>query len=276
MAILSETDLDFLCKFVRERSGISLDESKAYLFESRLDPLVRRHPFESIPELVERLRKLPADPKLEHEVVDALTTNETSFFRDFKPFEALKSYVIPKLLERRNSEKKINIWCGASSSGQEPYTIAMLLRETFPQLQSWNVTFVATDISETMLTRCREGIYSQLEINRGLPTPLLVKYFSEVGRNWQISEDIRKMVEFKKLNLVKPWPPMPRMDVVLMRNVLIYFELEVRQAIVRQIKDLLRPDGYLFLGSTESALLLDPAYKPLDVKGSSCYSLNGQ
>ena len=189
-----------------------------------------------------------------------MTTHETSFFRDLNPFEALRLTVIPKLIAMRGQTRTLNIWCAACSSGQEPYTIAMLLRENFPALATWNVRLIATDLSEQILDRVREGIFTQAEVNRGLPAPLLVKYFKKVGLKWQLKDDLRRLVQFSEMNLIEAWPTMPRMDLVFLRNVLIYFSGETKRTILEKVARLLAPDGYLFLGGAETTLNLSESF----------------
>jgi chemotaxis protein methyltransferase CheR len=198
---------------------------------------------------------------LHTEVVDAMTTNETLWFRDAHPFEAMRTTVLPELIIRRTSEREIVIWSAACSSGQEPYTIAMVLREHFPQLSSWRVKIMATDLSGEMLGRAAAGRYSQTEMNRGMPAALLVKYFHRVGTEWQVDESIRSM-EFRTLNLARPWPYVPQADVVFLRNVLIYFDIETKRAILDRIRGGLRPGGALFLGAAETTLGVHSGFAP--------------
>lgn len=269
---INTSDFAFLQTLVRERSAIVLDPGKEYLAESRLAPIARSAGLPGIGELVTKLR---TDPRgtLTDKVIEAMTTNETSFFRDVHPFEALRLNILPDLIKARANERTLNLWCAASSSGQEPYTIAMLIRENFPALIEWRIRFIATDISQEMLRRSRDGIYSQLEVNRGLPAKYLVKYFEKRGSDWQIKADLRSMIEFKELNLIKPWPAMPPLDVVFIRNVLIYFDLPTKRAILGNIRKVLRPDGYLFLGGAETTLSLDESFKRAQVGPTWCYRL---
>lgn len=269
---ISPGDFDYISKLVVERSAIVLEPGKEYLVESRMRSLLQETHCPSIRELVQKMVREP-NGDLKNKVVDAMTTNETSFFRDLHPFEAMKNVVIPDLLKKRESTRQLNLWCGASSSGQEPYSVAMMLLENFPQLTTWKVHYVASDISEKMLARCREGIYSQLEVNRGLPAPLLVKYFDHRATKWQIKDNIRKWVDFKQINLASHWPQLPRMDIVFMRNVLIYFDPPMKKIILGKIRQILKPDGYLFLGAAETTLNLDDAFQRMDIKQSGCYRL---
>jgi len=269
---LIERDFETVQALVKEHAAIVLEPGKAYLVEARLTPLARREGVESVETLVEELRRAPFGP-LHAKVLDAMTTNETSFFRDLHPFEALRTAILPDLIRKREGQRKLHIWCGASSSGQEPYTIAMLLRQHFSHLREWSVTLLATDISEEMLARARSGRFSQLEVNRGLPAPLLVRYFKRDGAEWQLEEDVRRLVQFRPLNLVKAWPPMPPLDLIFLRNVLIYFDLEARRKILARIRRALQPDGYLFLGATETTLHADDAFERVAVERSWAYRL---
>jgi chemotaxis protein methyltransferase CheR len=272
---ISANDFDYIRKLVKERSAIVLDAGKEYLVESRLFPLLHQGGFASIEELIGKLRAQSFNC-LHQKVIEAMTTNETSFFRDLHPFEALKQVVLPDLIKKRAVEKTLNLWCAASSSGQEPYSMVMLLRESFASLfASWAVKYIASDISQDMLFRCREGIYTQLEINRGLPAAYLVKYFQRMGMQWQIKEDLRKSIDFREINLANPWPNMPRMDIVMMRNVLIYFDVETKKNILGKVRQLLKPDGYLFLGAAETTLNLDEAFERVQFAQSGCYRLRG-
>lgn len=269
---ISTEEFNYIRKVLREHSAIVLDEGKAYLAEARLGPLVRQEGLETLSELVGTLQKLPYG-RLHTQVVEALATNETSFFRDSAPFESLRKIVIPNLIEARGATRAIRIWSAACSTGQEPYSLAMLLREHFLALDSWNVEIIATDLSNDVLERAREGRYSQLEINRGLPAPMLVKYFAKDGTGWRIKDEIRSMVTFRQLNLVENWPALQEMDVVLLRNVLIYFDLETRKLIYKRLHRVIRPDGYLLLGGGETPSHLDERFKRVQYEKCDFYQL---
>lgn len=242
-------------------AAITLEAGKEYLVETRLAPLAVKYGLGSVNELVDRLRASePALTELHLEVVDALTTNETLFFRDVHPWESLRKHVIPKLREARASTRTITVWSAACSTGQEPYSLAMLLAEHFPDLASWTIRIIGTDISPTVLKRAQGGVFQQLEVNRGLPAIYLVKYFRQEGRNWILADAIRRRVEFRSLNLARHWTGLPRCDLVFMRNVMIYFDIETRRTILRQLKHVLAPDGYLLLGTAETAVNLDSAF----------------
>jgi len=267
---LDNSTFDFVCNFVREKSAIVLEPSKAYLVESRLNPVARENGMSSLAELVTALKK-PSSRDLARKVIDAMTTNETSFFRDLHPFDALKTNIIPELMEKRAKERTLNIWSNACSSGQEVYTIAMLLRDNFPALAGWKVRLIASDLSSVILKKAQDGIFNQTEVNRGLPMPMLLKYFTKNGLQWQIKEDIRKMVEFREVNLVETWPMLPTMDIVFLRNVLIYFSPETKTTILNKVSRILRPDGCLFLGGAETTMNLDTKFARVQVGKATVY-----
>lgn len=264
--------LRYIRELVRERAAIVLEADKEYLVRSRLDPVAKAAGVKSLEELVAKLQR-SSYCELHKKVVEAMTTNETSFFRDGHPFEMLKTIVIPDLMEKRRRHKCLHIWCGASSSGQEPYTIMMVLREYFPELAQWTVNFLATDISAVMVQRCREGRYSQLEVNRGVPTTFLSKYFQKQDLHWQVREDLRLDIEFREMNLVGTWPLLCQMDLIFLRNVLIYFDVDTKKKILTKVRQVMKPDGYLVLGGTETTLNLDEAFQRRDFGGTSCYQL---
>jgi chemotaxis protein methyltransferase CheR len=269
---MTEQDFDFIRKLLRQHSAIALEPDKQYLVESRLAPLVRRLELQSIGDLVGRLRAGPFNG-LHAEIVEALVTTETSFFRDHHPFESLRKVVIPELMRRRAGERSLRIWCAACSTGQEPYSVALLFREHFPELRKWDVSLLATDLSREVLQRARAGRYNQIEVNRGLPASLLVKYFRQEGNVWQLQQDVRGLVEFRELNLAQTWPALPRLDLVLLRNVMIYFDVETKRTILGRLARLLRPDGYLVLGGAETTFNLDDSYRRLEHLKGGFYQL---
>jgi chemotaxis protein methyltransferase CheR len=269
---LTQADFEYVRALVLKRSAIVLENEKLYLAESRLQAVARREGIDSIDTLVARLRTAPLNG-LQQKVVEAMTTNETSFFRDVQPFEMLKQMVVPELMKRRATERRLNVWCAASSTGQEPYSLAMMLRESFPSLGGWKVRISASDLSTEVLEKARRGRYSQLEVNRGLPAHLLVKYFQRQGVEWQIKDDIRNVIDYRQLNLIEPWPALPPMDVILIRNVLIYFDVETKRQILGKARRLLRPDGYLFLGGAETTLKLDDSFERVEFQRTGCYQL---
>ena len=271
---ISESDFSYVQKLVLERSAIVLEPSKAYLAESRLVSVARAQGLKSLGELITKLRS-ERFGGLHTQVVEAMTTNETSFFRDAHPFEALRTTVLPELIAKREQQRTLRIWSAASSSGQEPYTLAMLLREHFPVLKSWNVRILATDLSNEMVERTKTGQYSQLEMNRGLPATYLVKYFQRRGVSWQANDDLRSLLDCRQMNLAAPWPALPQTDIVFIRNVLIYFDQATKRDILGKIRRLLPPDGCLFLGGAETTLNLDDGYERVSAGKASFYRLRG-
>lgn len=267
---ISTPEFDYLRSLVRAQAGILIDPGKEYLVESRLQPLCRREGLASFDELVKKLRA-PLAQGLAQKVVDAMTTNETTFFRDVEPFEVLRKFVLPTLIESRKATRRLSIWYAASSTGQEPYSVSMLIQEHFPQLLSWDLQQLATDISPTVLARAREGRYGQVEMNRGLPATYLVKYFNKLGNDWQLKDSVRKMVRFEELNLVKPWPAMGHVDIVMIRNVMIYFDVDAKRQILGRIRSMLRPDGYMFLGGAETTMNLDDGFVREQYDRAGCY-----
>jgi chemotaxis protein methyltransferase CheR len=273
MSTLAPPDFDYIVQLVHRRSAIVLEPGKEYLAESRLESVAREHGLDSVTQLVQHMRSGSLD--VGDAVVDAMTTNETSFFRDAHPFNALRDTVLPELIEARRVARSITIWCGATSSGQEPYSVAMLIREHFPELRDWQVRIIATDISPSMLDRTRQGRYSQLEVNRGLPAPMLVKYFTRDGMHWVVAEDLRRMVSAQYMNLNERWPVMPPFDLVLLRNVLIYFDVPTKQAILGKVRQQLRRDGLLLLGGAETTMNLDANFERVPHGRSTWYRPTG-
>lgn len=269
---IDTADFEFIRDLLRKRCGVILEAGKEYLVETRLTPLAEQVGFASLHDFISRLKGNNSD-SLCTSVVEALTINETLFFRDVHPFNTLKKSLLPELIERRSTQRRLNLWCAAASSGQEPYSVAMVLVEHFPQLVNWHVRLIASDFSDAVLERAQRGRFSQIEVNRGLPAPLLVRYFRKEGRDWQLSEKIRNQVEFCKVNLVKDWPPLPPMDVIFMRNILIYFDVETKKAVLGKMRRVLKPDGYLFLGSAETTLNLDAGFERLQIEGTVVYKL---
>ena len=268
---LDPISFTYLSTFVREKSAIVLEPSKAYLLESRLMPIARQNGLASLPELVAHLQR-PGSQSLGRQVVDAMTTNETSFYRDIHPFDAMKQQVVPELLKSRQKERTLNIWSNACSSGQEVYSIAMLLREHFPELAGWKVRLIASDLSSSILDKARAGIFNQTEVNRGLPMQLMMKYFTRNGLQWQVNSEIRNSVEFLECNLIQAWPnQLPKMDIIFLRNVLIYFDPPTKTAVLNKASALLRPDGYLFLGGAESTMNLAVSLNREVIGKATCY-----
>ncbi len=257
---MTPLDYDYLRKLLKERSGLDLSAEKQYLVESRLLPLARRSGLEGISELVGKLKG--GAEALTSDVVEAMTTNETFFFRDKVPFDHLRETVLPSLLSARANRKSLRIWSAASSTGQEPYSIAMLLRENEQALAGWRVEIVATDLSQGVLEKSRAGIFSQFEVQRGLPIQLLVKYFTQIGELWQLNADIRAMVQHRQLNLLQDFSHLGKFDVIFCRNVLIYFDQDTKATIFERLAKTIEPDGFLMLGAAETVVGITDAFKP--------------
>jgi len=253
-------DYEYLRKILKERSGLDLSAEKQYLVESRLVPLARKNGLAAIPELVAKMRS--GAEALTSDVVEAMTTNETFFFRDKIPFDHLRDTILPALMQSRASRKTIRIWSAASSTGQEPYSIAMCLKEKAAQLAGWRFEIVATDLSQEVLEKSKAGIYSQFEVQRGLPIQLLVKYFTQTGELWQINADIRGMVQHRQLNLLQDFSHLGKFDVVFCRNVLIYFDQETKTGIFERLGRVIEPDGMLMLGAAESVVGITDVFRP--------------
>jgi chemotaxis protein methyltransferase CheR len=266
---------EYIRELVRARSGVLLEADKSYLAESRLIPVMRDEGCASLHDLTRRLRA-NGSLELHRRVVEAMVTTETSFFRDVHPFDALKRVVLPELIAARAGTRALTIWDGACSSGQEAYSIAMLLAEQAPALAGWTVKFLASDLSEAMLERVRQGRYGQLEVNRGLPAVLFARYFEKDGLGWRVKEALRAMLDVRAMNLVHAWPALPSFDVVFLRNVLIYFDLDMRREVLGKIRRVLRPDGYLFLGSAETTTNLDDAFERVAIGKTACYRLRAR
>jgi chemotaxis protein methyltransferase CheR len=247
----------FLRQYIHQESGIFLGEDKHYLIEARLLPLVRQSHLESLDALCEALRD-GASPPLRKQVVEAMATHETLFFRDASPFEALRTAVLPKLAEQRKGTRRLTFWSAAASSGQEAYSLAMMLLEM--GLGGWTIQILATDISEPILARARQGRYMQIEVNRGLPAHYLVKYFERHGLEWQIKDHVRQMVRFEQFDLRANMKNKGPFDVILCRNVLIYFDVETKKKILGELRGALAPGGFLFLGGAETTLNLDDRF----------------
>jgi len=258
-------------RLLHRRAGVVIESGKEYLVEARLAALAYQEGFASVPVLLDSLRTEEEWGILHRKVVDVMMITETSFFRDVHPFDALRTRVVPELIQKRAAERSLGIWCAACASGQEPYSIAMLLRDHFPQLAAWNVRIIASDVSETVLERARRGVYSLIEINRGLPAALLIKHFEKARNDWRVQEPIRRMVEFHQINLAGTLPSLPPMDIVLMRNVLIYFDSPTKRSALSRIGRCLRRDGYLFLGGGETTLMLDESFDPVPIGRAICY-----
>jgi chemotaxis protein methyltransferase CheR len=254
---------------VRRESAIVLSQGKEYLVESRLLPVAREEGLPDIEKLVEKVRQHPHSP-VSRRLVEALTTNETSWFRDGDPFAALRDTVVPDLASSRKTTRRLRIWSAACSSGQEAYSIAMTLLDT-PAVADWTIEILGTDLSSVMVQRAREGRYSQLEVNRGLPANRLVRHFERDGAGWRVNAQLRSMARFSELNLMRPFPTVGRFDVVFLRNVLIYFDVATKRDILHRVGQVLASDGYLYLGAAEMTMGVDDAWERVAAGRSSVY-----
>jgi len=254
-------DYEFLRKLLKERSGLDLSPDKQYLVESRLVPLARKAGLGGITELVQKMKAGSADA-LTADVVEAMTTNETFFFRDKIPFDHLKDTMLPALLQARSARRSLRIWCAASSTGQEPYSIAMCLKALGPAIAGWKTDIVATDLSQGVLEKSKAGIFSQFEVQRGLPIQMLVKHFTQIGDMWQLNPDIRAMVQHRQLNLLQDFGHLGMFDVIFCRNVLIYFDQDTKASIFERLSKVVESDGFVVLGAAESVVGISDAFKP--------------
>ena len=256
-------DFDFISKFLKERSGLMLTVDKVYLLESRLTPVARKNGFETLDEFLAKIRTT-RDAALLTEVTEAMTTNESFFFRDNTPFDLFKNKVLP-VIQKNRPTKKLRIWCAAASTGQEPYSLAILLKEQWHMWSTWNIEIIGTDICSQVLKKASDGVYSQFEVQRGLPIQMLIKYFKQDGDVWKINDDIKKMVKFKPYNLLDSFAALGAFDVIYCRNVLIYFDQETKGQVLDKMGRCLAKDGALFLGAAETVLGITDAFQP--VKG---------
>lgn len=269
--MIPAVDLDYVRTLAREKAAIVIEAAKDYLIESRLEPVAKREGFASTQEFIRSMRENQGPGQLHDAAIDALTTNETLFFRDHHPFDALRQAALPELLAARAKQRKLRIWSAACSTGQEPYSIAMLMADKFPLLATWDVRIMATDLSDKVLEQARAGMYSKFEINRGLPAPMLVKFFRQSGDRFAIRDELRKKIEFRKMNLAEEWPVMPQFDLIFLRNVMIYFDLKTKRQILARMRRMLAPDGYLVLGSSETPLTITPDLKTVPVGNTVFY-----
>jgi chemotaxis protein methyltransferase CheR len=257
---VTPSDYEYLRKFLRDNSGLDLSADKQYLIESRLLPLSRKYGLSGIGELVQKIKGGPAD--IMTQVVEAMTTNETFFFRDKVPFDHFRSVIMPEMLRARASRRSIRIWCAAGSTGQEPYSLAMCLKEMSPAIAGWRIEILATDLSREVIEKSRSGLYSQFEVQRGLPIQMLVKYFTQTGELWQVKAEIRAMVQHRQLNLLHDFSELGVFDVIFCRNVLIYFDQDTKIGIFRRLAKANASDGFLALGAAETVVGLTDVFKP--------------
>ena len=258
---MTDIEFDFLRDYLKRRSGLALGPEKRYLIESRLGPICRRFSLASLGDLVGAL-KIARDGGIERAVVEAMTTNETFFFRDRGPFDLFRDTLLPQAIAQRAATRRLRIWCAASSTGQEPYSLAMLLAEAAPRLAGWTVDIVGTDLSTEVLEKARLGLYSHFEVQRGLPVQMLVKHFVQTGEQWRISPTIAGMVDFRPLNLLQPFDHLGQFDIVYCRNVLIYFDAPTKTDVLRRIAATLAPGGAVLLGAAETVIGLTDALVP--------------
>jgi len=261
---MRKEDFELLSKILKERSGLVLSEDKVYLLESRLTPIARKKGMETLDDLINEIR-LRRKEDLLREVTDAMTTNESFFFRDNTPFDLFREDVLPELIKSRTN-KRLRIWCAAASTGQEPYSLGIILKEMEAQLSGWNIEIVGTDLSQEVLDKAKAGVYSQFEVQRGLPIKLLMKYFTQAGEMWQITENIRNMVTYKPYNLLDGFGLLGKFDVIFCRNVLIYFHQDTKADVLNRLREQIPEDGTLFLGAAETVLGLTDKFKPVSGK----------
>jgi len=259
---VNPADFEFISSLILSRSGLVLTPDKSYLLESRLMPVARKHGLKDLDDLINTVRTRK-DEALIVEVTEAMTTNESFFFRDTKPFDLLRDEVLPPVLEKRASQKRLRIWCAAASSGQEPYSIAIVLKELGAKLAGWKIEIVGTDISHDILKKAAKAQYSQFEVQRGMPIQLLLKYFDKVDENWVVKPEIQNMVQFKYWNLLEDPKPLGNFDIVFCRNVLIYFDAKTKGTVLDSIAKLMPDDGMLFLGGAETVLGVTEKFKPV-------------
>jgi chemotaxis protein methyltransferase CheR len=269
---MTPPDYEYLRKLLKDHSGLDLSSDKQYLIESRLLPLSRKVGLSGISELVQKMKGGSAS--LISQVVEAMTTNETFFFRDKVPFEHFRGSIMPEILQARAGRKSLRIWCAAGSTGQEPYSLAMCLKEMGAALAGWRVEILATDLSQEVLEKSKAGIYSQFEVQRGLPIQMLVKYFKQIGELWQINPDIRAMVQHRQFNLLHDFSGLAVFDAIFCRNVLIYFDQDTKINIFNRLAKIVEPDGFLALGAAETVVGLTEAFKPYPEK-RGLYRPNG-
>ena len=258
---MNPPDYEYLRKLLKERSGLDLSADKQYLIESRLLPLARKAGLSGIPELVQKLQG--GSSALITSVVEAMTTNETFFFRDKVPFDHFRDTIMPDIIKARAARRSVRIWCAAGSTGQEPYSLAMTLKEMGAALTGWRVEIIATDLSQEVLEKAKAGVYSQFEVQRGLPIQMLMKYFKQTGETWQVNPELRAMIQHRQLNLLQDFSHLGTFDVIFCRNVLIYFDQETKINIFNRLARQIEPDGFLVLGAAETVVGLTDTFKPL-------------
>jgi len=242
-----------LAAFLKANSGLILTPDKTYLVNSRLLPVAERHACKSVDELVAKL-SAPANTQVKQDIIEAMTTNETSFFRDVSPFERFRDFVLPELIERRKMRKSLRILCAAASTGQEPYSLAMTIADMGARLADWKIDILGVDLDTKVLKKAEEAVYSQFEVQRGLPVQMLVKYFERADQSWKLKAQIRDRVKFRRCNLLEPMADLGKFDIIFCRNVLIYFDMPTKRDVLEKLAVQIAEDGYLFLGGAETVL----------------------
>ncbi|WP_375306223.1 protein-glutamate O-methyltransferase CheR [Bradyrhizobium sp. A11] len=258
---MTPTEYEYLRKFLKDNSGLDLSADKQYLIESRLLPLARKAGLSGIAELVQKLQG--GSRQLITDVVEAMTTNETFFFRDKVPFDHFRDTIMPEIIKARAGKRSVRIWCAAGSTGQEPYSLAMCLKEMGAALTGWRIEIIATDLSQEVLEKAKAGIYSQFEVQRGLPIQMLVKYFKQTGETWQVNPELRAMIQHRQLNLLHDFSQLGTFDVIFCRNVLIYFDQDTKINIFNRLARQIEPDGFLVLGAAETVVGLTDTFRPI-------------
>lgn len=259
------TDFDIYYKLLKEKSGLSLTPDKNYLLESRLSPVAKKWEYASLEAMTNALKGVP-DAKLINDIIEAMTTNETSFFRDMRPFDMFRDELMAYMKDARGPRRKVRIWCAAASSGQEPYTLALILKEAEAQYPGWSFEILGTDISHDILEQAKEGLYTQFEVQRGLPIQLLMKYFTQEEQKWRIGDVLKKMVQYKYFNLLDSMMSIGTFDIIFCRNVLIYFDEETKGIVLDKMARQLEPDGFLMLGGAETVLGITDSFSPVPNK----------
>ncbi len=262
---MTPAELEYIRGFIKDRSGLVLSNEKKYLLESRLTPVARKADLETLSDLVAALKN-PAKKQLHEDVVEAMTTNESFFFRDKTPFDHFNDTMVPHFLDARRSARRLRIWCAAASTGQEPYSLAICLKEMAAKVNGWTSDILGTDLSADVLEKAKVGLYSQFEVQRGLPIQLLLKYFTQTGDTWQINGDLRAMIKWRQFNLLESYRSLGRFDIIYCRNVLIYFDQETKCDVLDRMAAQLEPDGYLVLGAAETVVGLTDTFKPVSGK----------
>jgi chemotaxis protein methyltransferase CheR len=259
---MTPAEFEFVAQLLKRRSGLVVSTDKLYLLESRLGPIARKHGLAGLPAIAAKLKA--GDEPLAREVTEAMTTNESFFFRDKTPFDQFEKLMLPAMLKARIGSKRLRIWCAAASTGQEPFSLGMILREKQALLKDWRIEIIGTDLSSEVLNRAKSGLYSQFEVQRGLPVQLMVKYFAKEREQWRIKDEVRSMVDYRQMNLLDSFVGLGSFDIIYCRNVLIYFDEATKRGILERMAQLLPDDGYLLLGAAETVVGITNAFSPLE------------